>query len=637
MKVFSHQALLLTILFTLCLLVYLPGLQGGFVYDDYPNIIDAPAFSNPATISLGRVLEESLSSSIGRPASMASFYLSYVLAGGFDAVSFKATGVAIHLFNGFLLYLLATRLLHVTFRDENRSRKYALVITAIWLLHPLHISTVLYVVQRMTLLATSFMLLGLLAYVIARERIANQRQGAHIFLVVSLLCMPAAILFKEIGALQGLLALVLEFFILSPALPTKRRNAVHLYFGLSVYLPFTAILIGLLSGNLPGLINYGGRPFTLIERLMTESRVVLEYMQWILVPNIQQYGLFHDDFRLSTGLLSPPSTIMSIAALSVVTMVAWISRHRWPMFAGGTFFFLIGLSLESTVLPLLIAFEHRNYLPSFGILFALVSIAQLLPSKLRTHRMSPWFLIVLVFVLSFATLTRAMIWGNPIAHAQSEVANHPDSTLAHNQVAISLMQIAASPSITKFQAQGYAAEALEHINKASELSPESPIYKLGALWVRSQHLTTPDRSEFQSVAAHLEQSTYNMPVGGYLVGITDCTYRNHCKIGNDELRLLVTSALRNPKLVGLSRASAFTALAAIENQSGNIDKAISALESATKTSTNTPFELTLANYLTDLGYNGRAAEIINRVRQSDDNGAYENDLEQIEQELKSGN
>src|SRR3546814_3789435 len=71
------------------------------------------------------------------------------------------------LFRSLLLYALSLRLIPRLLRQQSSPqlvKAYSLFVTAIWLLHPLHVSNVLYIVQRMNLLATLFTLAGLLCY-----------------------------------------------------------------------------------------------------------------------------------------------------------------------------------------------------------------------------------------------------------------------------------------------------------------------------------------------------------------------------------------------------------------------------------------------------------------------------------------
>jgi hypothetical protein len=65
----------------------------------------------------------------------------------------------------------------------------------------------------------------------------------------------------------------------------------------------------------------------------------------------------------------------------LILSILW--RKRFPIVAFAVLWFLVGHSLESTVFPLEIIHEHRNYLPALGPLLALTYLLLFaLPSKM---------------------------------------------------------------------------------------------------------------------------------------------------------------------------------------------------------------------------------------------------------------
>lgn len=163
-----------------CAVVYVRGLFGGFLFDDFGAIVDNPALRN-IDGSITRWLAAALSSDSGwlrRPISMLSFGLDTLLF-GVDPLPFKINNLIVHLVNGLLLYALAKRLIPRlgVVGDASRIRLVALVAMALWLLHPLNVGSVTYVVQRMNLLAVMFMLAGLICYASGRERMLRGEPG----------------------------------------------------------------------------------------------------------------------------------------------------------------------------------------------------------------------------------------------------------------------------------------------------------------------------------------------------------------------------------------------------------------------------------------------------------------------------
>ena len=106
-----HVAVLLALV-VLVALVYWPGLRGGFVFDDFPNILENP------NIRVGRLvwddwLKAALSSpasSLRRPLAMLTFAGNYYFT-GFDPWSMKFTNLLVHLLNTLLVFALARNVL----------------------------------------------------------------------------------------------------------------------------------------------------------------------------------------------------------------------------------------------------------------------------------------------------------------------------------------------------------------------------------------------------------------------------------------------------------------------------------------------------------------------------------------------
>src|SRR5690348_10065803 len=104
--------LLLLIAMAVSVAVYAPGLRGGWLFDDYPNIVDNPGVQ-PHDASLGSLVRAALSSpssQFKRPLASLSFAANYLVT-GLDPYWMKFTNLVIHLLNGVAAFLLASALL----------------------------------------------------------------------------------------------------------------------------------------------------------------------------------------------------------------------------------------------------------------------------------------------------------------------------------------------------------------------------------------------------------------------------------------------------------------------------------------------------------------------------------------------
>ena len=184
---------------------------------------------------------------------------------------------------------------------------------------------------------------------------------------------------------------------------------------------------------------YEVRDFTMQERLLTQTRILWDYVSKILLLKLHDFGLFHDDFPLSHTLLQPISTVFAIVGLFGSVIAALIWRKRYPVFAFSVLWFLAGHLMESGHIGLMLYFEHRNYLPAFGILFALACGAVWLINKLREK---PTYRLAIaggsLWMLSLVPLTwlQTDIWGKPLEQALYWAEKHPRSSFALTSAAI---------------------------------------------------------------------------------------------------------------------------------------------------------------------------------------------------------
>ena len=416
------------------MLIYLPGLSGPLLFDDQPALS-----GNPLVQIEGDVLDEwrvaALSSGSGplrRPVTMLTFAANHVVVGDFSPAGLKAVNLAIHIAVAALLYFLCMSILAALAGggDLYTRRLVALTAAAIWLLHPLNVSTVLYAVQRMAQLSTLFVVAGLLVFMHYRQRWAQSGASAGDLMAAALwvlLLTLAAVLSKENGALLPWLVVVLEVCIFRGIWAGRPKPWLARVGWLALVFPVVLVLVLLVVApeNLVG--GYAAREFTLEERLLTQGRLLWRYLGWLCVPNIGDMGFQHDDIALSTGLLAPWTTGLALAAWGLAGALALVFRKRFPLLLLALLFYLVGHSMESTLLPLEMVYEHRNYLP--GMLICLLLAWFVVVPIANSSKVGVWYPVAGVLaVLAVLSFLRVQSWSDELLLAQSNLANHPQSS-----------------------------------------------------------------------------------------------------------------------------------------------------------------------------------------------------------------
>lgn len=525
-------------------LLYAPGLAGGFVFDDFPNLLenDAVRGARPTLESLWQAAV----SSVGgfRPLAYASFALQMAFSGPSPG-PFKAVNLTIHLVNGALLFAWL-RLLTYAPRvaptlPETARRWLPLFVSALWLIAPIQLTAVLYVVQRMESLAVSFTLAGLLLYTLGRLRMQNRGRGRVLALGGLLLMTLLALTSKETGVLVPVYACALEFFAFGFRTGGKTDVGLVRIFILVAAAP---ALVGL-AATLPGALSgeaYRARPFTLEERLFTEARILVDYLRSMVLPDLTRLSLYHDDFPLSRGLLQPPATLAALLGLGTLLAFAVWVRRRAPLVGLGIVFFFIGHALVSTYLPLELYHEHRNLAPSAGIFLALVAGAFHAAPTPGARRLAALALAALVVMQAFTTALRSREWSDPVRLALTAASRHPDSPRANYDLGLLLVVVGRTPEDPRFQLGMQSFEAARRLPGAS-LLPTAAL-----LFTASRHGLPVEDAWWQSLQAGLQKPALGADDVNALYTLVRCAAQKHCSLDAPRFeRVLAAGLARHPE------------------------------------------------------------------------------------------
>jgi len=406
--------------------IYCLGISGPLLFDDGVNLEPLQRVENHL-VPWYAVVFTNPSSSVGRPVSMLSFFINYWLF-GFNVVAFKAVNILLHLGIGAVLFVFIRRLLRSTIYSQHRDR-VALFATGCWLLSPFYVSTVLYVVQRMAMLSTLFTLLALSAYLAFREYL---ELGRIRWRALCLFCIYAlfGVLSKENAVLLPAFILVLELFFCTPIKDPLGRRLWLWSVAVLAGLPAVATVI-LMFIKRAAFFGYSTRAFDLSERLLTEARIVWSYVGSLLLPRSSNFGLFHDDIQISKSFLNPTSTALALVGWLVVVGLVFYARRKpaWRPLAGCVAFFLAGQLLESTIFPLELYFEHRNYLPGAGLYLFVALVAEMLVQHgFSTYRTSLIVFGAYMLVFMVALSQRTLIWSRYDNIVYSSYQSHPNSS-----------------------------------------------------------------------------------------------------------------------------------------------------------------------------------------------------------------
>lgn len=517
--------------------LYVPGLSGGFRLDDTINLAGLSRVQSDALLdsTLSYVLQGFAGPS-GRPLSLLSFALQHQDWPG-NPRTFLNVNLLIHLVNGTLLLLLAWIAAGRVVCDAQTRLWGAIGTAALWLCWPIQSSTVLYVVQRMALLAAGSMIVGMLLYLMARDALdSGRRRFANTLFALSwLVGLPIGILCKETAIVFPLLVMTLD--LLRPRTgPTGSRP---LGWTLMLLAPLASFAVYLAIDPAP-LSGYAVRDFGMYERVLTQSRVLWMYVVQILAPSHGAFQFSYDDLTVSRSLMQPPSTLLAVMAWLMTLVLAIGFRRRYPVIAFSALFFLANHALESSILPLEMAFEHRNYLASFGLAFGaafvFIKSVQLSSGPIFRRALVISAAMYIAWV-SWVAYDIHRLWGDELAMAMFRYDQQPESLRAVTGLSEALVH-----------AERWH-EAAVVLRRAETDFPEDPVFPVLAAELGCADASLKPASLLRSVERMSTATTNNLSAFAAVDRLASAVESGNCPAYSAaDLLELVHAANRNPAM-----------------------------------------------------------------------------------------
>lgn len=437
------------------LAAYSNSLQGEFVFDDVPAIVENKSICNLSR--LDEVLLPVEKYDYYRPVLNLSLALCYSV-GKLNTVPYHCFNLGIHLGAALTLFGLVRRTLLRCPHDSrlpDASTALAFVASLLWVLHPLQTESVTYVVQRCEAMFGLFSLLSL--YCVVRGA-----TSAHVgWYVGAVTACAFGMGSKEATAVTPLLILLYDRTFLASSL----RETLQKRWGLYLALAMTwGMLAPAILMSQAGRLEPARHSVTSWEYARTQFGVVVHYLQLSFwpAPLCLDYGW---PVAESARDIVPPAAGLGVLAL----LVLWaLARHPKWGFLGAWFFLAIAPS--SSAVPILdLAFEHRMYLPLASLVVAAVVGSYLAMVRLAARRSSPRsaLSVASVCLSVFAAITLGILtsqrnddYRTALRIWQDTVTKAPGNPRAHANLGALLAE------------QGRVDEALACYRKASQLEPD---------------------------------------------------------------------------------------------------------------------------------------------------------------------
>jgi tetratricopeptide (TPR) repeat protein len=425
-------------LLLLLLLCYANSFNAGWQYDDFINVRHNPAIRMTEVTwqQIVRAMSAGMEYQIiSRPLAYLSFALNYRF-GEREVFGYHLVNFLIHWLTAVSLFLFTRDTLRLPVfngRYQTRAGFIAWLAAVLWAIHPIQVTAVTYIVQRMASMAGLFYILCLYLYLKARQ--TQGGAGRIAAFCVSGLAAVGAMLTKENGVLLVPSILTYEAVLLRGFHGRQARRMVALTL-LGVVL---VGLIGLLYTDPATLLEpYENRPFSKLERLMTQSRVLFFYTSLLALPMTSRMTILHD-VTISHSLVDPWTTLLAISGWCGVLFITVRCYRRYPLYSYIMLFFIINHSIEGSIFNLELAYEHRNYIPTMLLFVPLAVLASHATTTIFQQKpllkAAAWTAAASV-VLSFGFTTHAYnrVFQNELSLWLHGVRRAPHLSVTHNNL-----------------------------------------------------------------------------------------------------------------------------------------------------------------------------------------------------------
>jgi len=470
-SVLKHISILFFI--SIIFLIYSNTLEAPFVFDDLRIIKNnSDIRNNNFNISnLVKIVFNKKSSIRCIPEitfSLNYYFHKYRLNG------YHLVNTVIHILTSILLYyfIKITLSLSALQSRHDNSVFIAFFATTIWIVHPLHTQSVTYIVQRMNSMSAMFYLFSMLLYAIGRMRqkehmaYNSQSKTGHIFQTpVIILCFSGAVVAwlmalgsKQNAAVLPFFIFIYEWYFFQNLNPEWLKRNMKIVFALFVLLVLTAFVFLGTSPfeKLRSISDFASHEFTLMERVLTQPRVVIYYLSLLFYPHPFRLNLDYD-FQLSHSLVDPATTLFSVFVIIGLVYFAICLASKDRLLSFCVLWFLGNLVIESSVIPLAIIFEHRTYLPSMLISLSVILFWQRY-IKLKWPGVALACAVTVMF--SLWTYQRNDVWSDPVKLWRNCVKKSPKKARPHNNLGLAI------------EKQGLLNEAINHYIEAVRINPD---------------------------------------------------------------------------------------------------------------------------------------------------------------------
>jgi protein O-mannosyl-transferase len=457
-----------TVLLVILLLSYSNSFHCSWHFDDYDNIVENNSIqireiSWDSFKNLSHGVISNTEGKISRPFSYFSFALNFYF-GGLNVFGFHVINFIIHFLSSIFLFLFIFNTLKLPLLNQKYGENaypIALLATLFWAINPVHVTAITYIVQRMASMVALFYIISMYFYL--KFRTASTSSNAIGLIVLSIISFLLALGTKENAAMLPISIFLYDLFFIQGLTTENVKKS------LKILLPplIVVIIAGLIFYDFSAILrDYKIRPFTMVERLLTEPRIILFYITLLFYPLSSRLTMIHD-IELSKSLFDPWTTFIAIIVIFIIIAFCFIKAKKWPLITYCILFFFINHFIEGSFISLELIFEHRNYLPSM-LLFVPVALLLVNGLNFYSQKKKMQYIVagvipIVIIIMSVTVYLQNITMSDEISLWSDNVEKSPRLLHPHYEYGVALFKSGhlqeASVELKKAE-QSYEAAAI---------------------------------------------------------------------------------------------------------------------------------------------------------------------------------
>ncbi len=353
----------------LAFFLHYKGFSSPFLYDSTFLSDNALFFAQHDLPKVVRIVPE-------RSFTLLTFYVNY-LTSGMNPYYFRFVNALIMAATGLILVLMIRVIFSIPGLSVSGSQSdktsVAWFLGLLFVVHPLQSLVVLYVWQRMAIMACFFYFSAVTVYAAARSGRIQARGLAYALVSVlvtagtlckeSVLTVPAVLVLAEATLFRQSFTNLIKRVVML-ALLTLPAVFTYLLVAHTLHEPTSLEPQGVIKRLHQHYLMSGLTP---VQVLMTESRVFFSYMLSILAPFSENVQLIRAE-TISRSLWNPPTTVFACTGLIGLIILSITMVRRTQLMAFSILFTLVVLTPELFLSPQYLFFGHRAILPMAGVL-----------------------------------------------------------------------------------------------------------------------------------------------------------------------------------------------------------------------------------------------------------------------------